>query len=669
MEKNEDKTYTFQDFKGLETYAQLLQERLNAGGEWFNPLLQARRKEIPVRCPECGKKHCYVNRENGLFHCWSCDLHGRLEGYGQHQTPKKQRRAPKGKNEVPLLPTDYAPVDPKHLKECWEVYEPVSMLGDKPQYNYAQTAAQKYLAALQISPATARLAGLRCGRFYVDQNKTKNDEPDNCLIYATHLNGKIINLKMRTVDHDNEGKLKKGFQQDHPNKHAAPYNIDCINPAREPQACEEGKDTLLIITEGEKDVLTLLECGFPKVISVPDGAMSDLKDCFEAFYDWLQEAGSIVICGDSDHPGRVLQKNLTDYFGGNVSIVKLPQDCKDISDVYALHGRQEVERCIAMAQRQENPDILRVSSISQEVLKVCMGEYDHGYSIGYGPYTDRHLWLTDEGGLIVVTGRPNEGKTDWMRCTLAHLMLQHGKGVVFCSFEEHIKEKHIRRLVQLMYGCRKTEQIPQETLCEGIGQLDGLMAHLVMARKQPTARNILRLTEECIYSHDLPVGFLIIDPYLFVQSEQPSESETQQIKRILTTLQAWGREHRVWVIMVAHPRKLMKDGTSEYEEIDEYTIAGSAHWANLADFLLSVKRVSPYGKTRSERTSEDPTYTEVTVLKVRDQDLCSTGRLYFMRQPCGRYDERLDADACKREIEGLAPQAGEHRVTDTQFWV
>lgn len=63
-----------------------------------------------------------------------------------------------------------------------------------------------------------------------------------------------------------------------------------------------------------------------------------------------------------------------------------------------------------------------------------------------------------------------------------------------------------------------------------------------------------------------------------------------------------------------------------------YTIAGSANWANIADFIVSLERV------RKSATHTD--YTRLSVLKVRDQELCSPGEVIYVRQGCGRYDER-----------------------------
>lgn len=40
------------------------------------------------------------------------------------------------------------------------------------------------------------------------------------------------------------------------------------------------------------------------------------------------------------------------------------------------------------------------------------------------------------------------------------------------------------------------------------------------------------------------------------------------------------------------------------------------------------------------------------MLKVRDQDLCQTGTVLYVRQPCGRYDERESEEQIMAEMNG-----------------
>ena len=119
---------------------------------------------------------------------------------------------------------------------------------------------------------------------------------------------------------------------------------------------------------------------------------------------------------------------------------------------------------------------------------------------------------------------------------------------------------------------------------------------------------------------------------------------------MLTSLQAWARRRKVWVAVVAHPRKLQKDAAGKYEEVDEYTVSGSAHWANVCDFLLSVKRVFPQELADDDAGSANPSYTVVSVLKVRDQEICHTGRMYYIRMASGRYVEMKGEKECQEHL-------------------
>lgn len=76
-----------------------------------------------------------------------------------------------------------------------------------------------------------------------------------------------------------------------------------------------------------------------------------------------------------------------------------------------------------------------------------------------------------------------------------------------------------------------------------------------------------------------------------------------------------------------------------------YTISGSANWANLADFIFTLRRIN----------EPDRRYTRLDMLKVRDQDLCQTGTVLYVRQSCGRYSERESEEQILSESEESSP--------------
>ena len=621
-------------------------------------------KNYVAECPQCGKKHLSIAKATGLMHCFTsgCGFSGKLKDFWENRpyveqpndgsknyTVKACATSTNSKNsshsEVPMIPEDYKSLAP----EIFSKIKPLSIAPDTTDSD--QLVAKRYLTSQGISIETAIKMHVGClthrcfGKDGEDKKSTGNLY--HCIAYVNYVNGQPVNVKYRSCDPstvnsaptaNNSVEYTKFWYQDSPTTPCAPFNIDCLNPL----LVAEENIRKLIITEGGKDVLTLSQAGYSFVISVPNGAASDLSKSFEAFEPWLNQVQDIVICGDTDLPGRTLTKHLTDYFGNRCLLTILPGDCKDISDVLAKYGIEVVHEIIESAKPQHTADIITVNERTNEVLSVLHGEYDHGYSIGYGPLTDRIFHPTDQGGLVITTGKPNAGKTDFLNDLTCRLMAKTGRYVCYLSFEVPDKNKHIAQLVHLMLGKANTIAYSQAQLKPIIDYLNMHMVHLDLHEVSPTLEHIIDRAD--MVRRTSPLKYLIIDPYLFMEVETGrNTTETQAIKTILTKLQAWGRDNKIWVIIVAHPRKLQKlNGKNELEDIDMYTIAGSANWANLADFILSLTRVN----------EQDRAYTRLDMLKVRDQELCQTGSVLYVRQPCGRYDERESEEQIITEMQG-----------------
>jgi len=646
-------------------------------------------KNFIARCPKCGTMYLYISKAKGLYHCFyaGCEFNGILTDYckdkrpmfsypkekssdrtgtypppgTRHLTgnlPEYRNATENSVNEVPMLPGDYKILSPAVLQK-------IKPLDESPECTDPdQLAARRYLADQGISLATAIATHIGCLRHYciTKNSEDKREQASSvfpCIAYVNYVDGRPVNAKYRSCSPSPSAKTvtaanasavsgeieipdgtteespvtySKFWSQDSPTKPCAPYNIDCINPL----LVEEETIPRLIIVEGEKDVLVLMEAGYRHVISVPSGAASDLAKSFEAFTSWLDQVQDIVICGDTDLPGRTLVKHLSDYFGARCLFTTLPGGCKDIGDVMNLYGTEVVQSVIEDACACHTTDIITVEQRREEVMNVLHGKYDHGYSVGYGPLTDRVFHPTDTGGLIIMTGMPNSGKTDFLNDLTSRIMRDTERFVCYLSFGVPDKDKHIAHLIHLLLGKANTTAYTDEQLTPYIDFLNTHMIHLDMHEVPPTPGNILHRAD--LVRRRQPLKYLVIDPYLFVEAQSgKGETETQSIKSMLTRFQSWGRENHIWVIIVAHPRSLKKiDGKNAMEDINMYTISGSANWANLADFILSITRIN----------EPDRAFTRLDVLKVRDQELCRTGTVYYTRQPCGRYEEHESEEEC-----------------------
>lgn len=141
----------------------------------------------------------------------------------------------------------------------------------------------------------------------------------------------------------------------------------------------------------KRDILTPSAC--------PTEQQATFRRASKPSNPWMEQVRDIVICGDSDLPGRTLVKHLTDYFGARCLLTTLPGDCKDISDVLATYGIEIVREIIESAQPQHTADIVTVSERANGILNVLHGEYDHGYDVDTDPLTDHVFHPTDQGGL------------------------------------------------------------------------------------------------------------------------------------------------------------------------------------------------------------------------------------------------------------------------------
>ena len=650
---------------------------------------------IKVTCPTCGKKHCYVKRSDGRIYCFSCEMKGQLDemksrSYNAQQgadgsfnpdgsyVTKKRNGKDLPDNYVPMSTDDYKEIDaatrsllypiypfsdPEEEARFIEHFHPANVAQRNPKAKpmlppqrilSLQGMVQRYIQAMNLSPDVIRKEGVMCAFIMQPANDAKSEDPKGveevpAIVYCNRLFGKIINAKFRSVQQNPvTGEWSKGFTQISPTKPCAPYGIDSINDLRP----EAGIIRQIIITEGEKDRLTLMSCGFPYVLSVANGAATNIAESHEAFEEWILQAEDIVICGDSDRPGRMLVKSLINQYPTRAKVASLPSGKKDISEVYEAFGRDEVARIISEAKPANEGDVYDLEENADEVLDILMGNYDHGYEVGMGKLTDGIFHPTSDGGLIILTGRPNSGKTDFLNCMMAHLMYNCNKRVAFFSFEKPIKGKHVREIARIALGVENTETMdgnesPEEARLVNRHALKFLMSHMVdfdTKSRLPDSKYITELAESEMRKKKQKIDFLVIDPYVFINVTEGGSraTETEKVKLMLTRLQQWSRAHHVWTVVVAHPRIQYKDGHEAFPPLDLYSIAGSAQWANLADYLLTVTRVN--------KPQEGKTYSIVEMLKVRDQEFCRPGKVYYMRQPCGRYDERASEEECIAEV-------------------
>jgi twinkle protein len=380
----------------------------------------------------------------------------------------------------------------------------------------------------------------------------------------------------------------------------------------------------LIITEGEIDALTAIQCGFPLTVSVPDGAppatgelqplnvIADAEGKFKYLWndrDRLARVKRFVLAVDNDPPGLRLAEELMRRLGpGRCSFPVYPPDCKDLNDVLMKHGPEDVSIALNAAQPYPIRGVYHLSDYP-EPPKV------QTFSTGWWTL-DRNVQVFP-GEFMVVTGIPGHGKSSFVINLMVNLARSHGWRAAMFS-PEMPPVPFVQNKMRALVGQDRSVTDPF------------LDDRFVFIDSDPTSAQDEDFTLQWVLDratdavHRDGIRLLVIDPWNELEhARRPGESMTDYIGSCIRTLKRWARLYRCAVIVVAHPTKEVGKG-GDQRTPTLYDIEGSAHWFNKCDHGLIVERA----ETGAEAT--------IHVAKVRFSETGERGsvRMKYDQQTC-----------------------------------
>ena len=238
------------------------------------------------------------------------------------------------------------------------------------------------------------------------------------------------------------------------------------------------------------------------------------------------------------------------------------------------------------------------------------------YSSGWG-FMDKHLML-ERPELVIVTGQPNHGKGQFIRCLAFNLARAHGWRTAFLAQEDpaHRIKRDMRRFAMGKY------RFPtQDQQREAIEWIDAHFRISQMPEDQPvTLEAVEREMEAAALHHNCQV--FCLDPWNEVEHQfNRGESETQYIERALRQLLRKMRRLNLVLIVAAHPTKI-----AEGEKATLYKISGSANWKNKCQHGIII-----------HKEHKDSNSVEIHVEKSKDWETMGIpGKVYldFKREFC-----------------------------------
>lgn len=416
-------------------------------------------------------------------------------------------------------------------------------------------------------------------------------ERGNIIVFPYRDHGEVVSEKFR-------GPAKKFWQTK--NGRRTFWNADALDDP----ALVDGR-MALIVTEGELDALSAIQCGFPLAVSVPDGAPPvppgeapenlqplDPKGAQEGKFEFLwnnrerlKGVKRFIIAADKDRPGQRLAAELVRRLSpARCLFVTYPDGCKDLNEVLMVHGPEVVTSLLNAAKPYPVRGLYRLSDYP-DLPPVPT------FSTGWWS-VDKNLRLF-AGEFMVVTGIPGSGKSKWVLNLLVNMAEGYGwRAAVFSP--EMPTVPHLR-------DCLRRMRLRAAPLDRDMirGTDDWINSNIVFIDADPTGREdtdfdldwIIDKATDAVLRDGIRI--LVIDPWNEIEhAREKNESMTDYIGRSIRALKRFGQQYGVVVIIVAHPTKEVgREGKAR--AVTLYDIESSAHWFNKPDHGIVIDRPNP----------------------------------------------------------------------------
>lgn len=472
-----------------------------------------------------------------------------------------------------------------------------------------------YLLKRKIRPEVAQRAGV------CSATRSIGGTERSCLAFPYREGTKIVNIQYKTTDKHFES--EQGCE-------LIPWNIDAAI----------GQESL-IITEGMMDALALMQCGFDNVISVANGAETDMRTFQRFRYSHLDQIRTFYLAGDMDAEGEKLRQKLAEHFGeARCRIVewRLGDDeaddriAKDANEMLTSYGADAVLQCMNHARPCPITGVETIGDYRERAKRIWREGIVPGRRVGWGEFDD-HVQF-EPGRMLVIVGEPNTGKSTFADDLVLNLALQHGWKAALYSPEMYPPERHIDRLATTIAGRKfRREEVSTErgvdyrktVIPEPMADriLDWLQENVFFVTEESgrTVHKLLHRAEQLQMRYG--IRQLLLDPFNYIQLPDGAKSDTMKIGDVLAEIELFAHRTGLFVTVVVHPSKPQRG-----EQIESlYNASGSAEFRNRADYGLVL--------VNDDRQSTSSTLhlLKVIVDKVRDDAMGHKGVCHVSFDP------------------------------------
>ena len=329
------------------------------------------------------------------------------------------------------------------------------------------------------------------------------------------------------------------------------------------------------------------------MVSVPNGAAGkpgegdiDPTDNRQFAYLWdgarlkagLAEASKVILMTDDDKAGRILRDELAVRLGrSRCWFVTYPSGSKDANDVLVKCGPEALREMIRDAKPMVPDRLVRFSDIPSRADA-------SRYSTGWGGL-DPHMMLVAPQ-FIIVTGKPNHGKSQWTLAVAANTARIHGFKWAILQFEDN-PERNRRDLIRYAraWKCQEDSGIYEDPEV-WVDRMFRTIAPSEDLEADYDLKWLDAVIEEAVTRHDC--RGVLVDPWNEIEHLWgKQDTEATYLNRALKHLKRLARRFQIFVVIVAHPTAA-GGRVASIDEANLYDINGGAVWNNKADVGVIV---------------------------------------------------------------------------------
>ena len=431
----------------------------------------------------------------------------------------------------------------------------------------------------KVSQTTLNDFKISEGSEWMPKKNEPNGHTINTIQFNYFVDNQLINTKYR--DSLKMFKLVSGAE-------LVLYNLDSI---KDYKTC--------YITEGEIDALTLHECGFKNVVSVPNGASKGKNNLnyLDNSIQYLEHITAFILCLDNDENGNKLKDELARRFGFENCKVVTFKDCKDANDCLIKYNKQAVIDSIKDAKEFPIIGVFNSHDIEIDILDY----YNNGLPEGTGismAEIDTNIRF-HQGYLTMITGIPGHGKSEFLDFILCRLNLSDDNWkTAYFSPENHPLQLHFSKLAEKLIGK------PFDKKCNNrISPIDLRNAidycsdnfYFINPEDDFTITSILKSVKELIKRKG--IKSFVIDAWNKLDHKRGNKDKNDYISETLDIITKFCERNLVHCFLVAHPTKMGKDKDGKPEVPSLYNISDSAHFFNKTANGICVYRNFEMGTT------------------------------------------------------------------------